>query len=534
MSLSGKLQYFESKVDGKQYPYAVCATDDSEKPKPLIVEVSPQAYDNLPRCVELTEKIAAIAVKHGESCVVLRATGRGNGLCQHYCEIDVFEAIEDVKAHYAIDPDKISITGFSMGGAGVWYLISHYPDYFSAAVPWSGYCDYRLWQKVGGLTVHMDEWEEPAWISKSAVFLLENLQYTPVWMVHGEWDRAPAGVPVQHSRQMATLMTQNGYDCKYTELQRLGHDTEDGVFEETIIWLIKQKKLRSPRHLAHTAYTLRHNSSYWASIEQFENYYGKAVINAQIVDKRRIEITTDNVKVFALSNPDTDETPDVKINGFLLPTVDLYSSGIFVKNGPNNWSFEAVKLSQGKRRTVSGPIGDMFFDNVLLVPGTTGTEEESYFLDYFATVVAPVYYRKNNGGVHRGGTPGENVVKLTAVKDIDITDNLLCQNNLILYGTHLTNSIIARLKDDLPISFGEKSIRVCNKEYSAEYCTVFAVLPHPFNPNRYIAIHGGVAPDSIVWGGMLNMNLLPDYIVYSKTKVLGWGFFNNEWKIAKE
>ena len=31
----GQLQYFQSKVDGKLHPCAVCATDTSDEPKPL-------------------------------------------------------------------------------------------------------------------------------------------------------------------------------------------------------------------------------------------------------------------------------------------------------------------------------------------------------------------------------------------------------------------------------------------------------------------------------------------------------------------
>ena len=165
----GQLQYFQSKVDGKLHPCAVCATDTSDEPKPLIVEVSPGALGNLPGAVELTEQIAEIAARHNQSCIVLRPTGRGSGsVYQNYGEIDLLEAIEHVAANYAIDRDRITITGSSMGGAATWYLISHYPDLFAGAAPFCGYCDYRLWEKPGGLTFHMHEWEIPSWCSRSA------------------------------------------------------------------------------------------------------------------------------------------------------------------------------------------------------------------------------------------------------------------------------------------------------------------------------------------------------------------------------
>jgi predicted peptidase len=43
-----------------------------------------------------------------------------------------------VDRSYAIDPKKVIVTGYSMGGQGTWYWADKYPDRFSAAVPVSG------------------------------------------------------------------------------------------------------------------------------------------------------------------------------------------------------------------------------------------------------------------------------------------------------------------------------------------------------------------------------------------------------------
>lgn len=58
----------------------------------------------------------------------------------------------------------------------------------------------------------------------------------------------------------------------------------------------------------------------------------------------------------------------------------------------------------------------------------------------------------------------------------------------------------------------------------------FVVFPHPENPERYVAVHGGATPDAISWGSHLAMHLLPDYIVYARGEMIDWGFWNNEWK----
>lgn len=43
-----------------------------------------------------------------------------------------------IEGKYAIDQKKVIVTGFSMGGAGVWYWADKYPERFSAAIPLAG------------------------------------------------------------------------------------------------------------------------------------------------------------------------------------------------------------------------------------------------------------------------------------------------------------------------------------------------------------------------------------------------------------
>ena len=55
--------------------------------------------------------------------------------------IDVLHAIEDVKAKYPIDSDRIVLYGFSMGGAGSWSIGAHYPDLWAAVQPGAGFAE---------------------------------------------------------------------------------------------------------------------------------------------------------------------------------------------------------------------------------------------------------------------------------------------------------------------------------------------------------------------------------------------------------
>jgi len=527
----GQLQYFRSSVDGQLHPCAVCATDTDPDPKPLIIEVSPGALHHLPGAVALTEEIAAIAAAEGRSCVVLRPTGRGPGsVYQNYGEVDVLEAIEHVAAHYAIDRARISITGSSMGGAAVWYLTSHYPDLFAAAAPFCGYCDYRLWEKPGGLTFHMHPWEEPSWQSRSAAFLVENLRHTSLWIVHGEWDRAVGGgVPVAHSRQMAGLLAKKGIAHTYTEVPRTGHGcrTPD-IWKQVIPWLLDQRKQDSPSHVSLVTSGLRHNRSYWVEIDQLAHYGASGEVDARRGGER-LTVRTEGVRTLSLGPIEEGTALEVIIDGQALGRLNLGRRQSFRRHQSGTWETGTFALRAEKRHQSSGPIGDLFYDGLLLVPGTSGSEEECFYNDWVAGH-ATGYFSSRNGGVHRGGIMGDNTVELPVVRDVDLRDDDRDGNNLLLYGTPSTNAVLRQFEGQLPLAFEGDAIRLADNLYRGERTAVCAVFPHPHNPQRYVAVHGGTAPDAICWGSHLDMQLLPDYLVYSEGEVLDWGFWDNNWQ----
>jgi pimeloyl-ACP methyl ester carboxylesterase len=535
----GQLQYFKSKVDHKLYPYAICLTDTSDDPveKPLIVEVSPGGWGNLPAAISRTETMATMAMEAGMSCIVLRPTGRGNGsLYQNYGEVDVLEAIDHVIQNHAIDQNRVTITGASMGGAATWYLITHYPDLFAAAAPFCGYCDYQLWEKPGGLTFHMHPWEEPSWQSRSAVRIIENLQHTPIWIVHGEWDRAVGGgVPVAHSRQMAEKLASLGYPYRYTEVPGTGHGCQTGeIWKQTIIWLLQQRKERHPKQVSLATYSLRHNRSHWVRIDQLEIYGQRSLVEAELKDNL-LRVQTRNVQTLSLGPISNHGPAALMIDDQQVGTVNSGVEKQFQRGVTGEWTEDGFDLSGQKKPQNAGPIGDLFFEQLLLVPGTTGSAEETFFNNWMADNTAS-YFRSWNGGVHRGGIVGDNAIDLTVVPDSDLNEkgelsSHLAEANLLLLGTYRSNAVLAQFEGRLPLIFSARGIQLGSQEYSGDNVAVLAIFPHPNHPYRYVAVHGGVRPDATTWGSHLHLQLLPDYIVYCEGEVLDWGFWSNQWEI---
>jgi predicted peptidase len=53
-------------------------------------------------------------------------------------EVAVMALLDSTLQRFNIDKKKVVVTGFSMGGAGVWHLAGKYPERFSAAIPVAG------------------------------------------------------------------------------------------------------------------------------------------------------------------------------------------------------------------------------------------------------------------------------------------------------------------------------------------------------------------------------------------------------------
>jgi predicted peptidase len=121
--------------------------------------------------------------------------------------------LDDVMARYRIDPDRVYLTGMSMGGRGTWYLAYRHPDRFAAIVPICAYSPITDWARG-----------------------LKNL---PVWVFHGDKDTV---VPISDSEDMVKALRAEGNDARFTVLPGRGHDIAD-VYDrpELYEWLLQHR-----------------------------------------------------------------------------------------------------------------------------------------------------------------------------------------------------------------------------------------------------------------------------------------------------
>lgn len=115
---------------------------------------------------------------------------------------------------YRIDPDRVYLTGLSMGGFGTWSWACSHPGRFAAIAPVCG----------GG---------EP--------LLADNLVNVPVWAFHGADDPV---VPVSSTIAMTDALQKAGGEVKVSIYPGVGHDSWRQAYadENLYQWLLAHSR----------------------------------------------------------------------------------------------------------------------------------------------------------------------------------------------------------------------------------------------------------------------------------------------------
>ena len=118
-----------------------------------------------------------------------------------------------VEQEFSIDPDRVYVTGISMGGHGTWDAVHLCPGRFAAAVPICGFFDRDI----------------------------EPMLKLPMWFFHGADDSV---VPVHHSRDAVAALRSAGAVVRYTEYHEVDHDSWVRAYDapELFEWMFKQRR----------------------------------------------------------------------------------------------------------------------------------------------------------------------------------------------------------------------------------------------------------------------------------------------------
>jgi predicted peptidase len=224
--------YVYTNETGETFPYRLGAPQFPEAGKkyPLILFLHGSGEcgtDNLKQIRVGLPALVRTLLKRPEPVMVLAPQSQaGNGWVKRLALTPDYAAAKEPAPALAValelcrylvaerqaDPDRLTITGLSLGGFGTWDAIQREPALFAAAIPICGGGDSRR---------------------------VRELKRLPIWLFHGRDDK---NVPVACGRRMAEALRQLGGRVKYTEYENAAHNVWDRVYADPAVidWLLKQ------------------------------------------------------------------------------------------------------------------------------------------------------------------------------------------------------------------------------------------------------------------------------------------------------
>jgi len=482
---------------------------------------SPQPYFlHVPQAVKTGKPLPAIVYLHGyapwldktnwhelsaglteqaeaRGYLAIAAFARSNTDFQSIGEWDTMHVLRLAGEKVKIDPDRVFLIGYSMGGAGVYTLAAHYPDVWAGGIVLCGRPRNYLWKDFDPARV--EPFKRHLLDLESGAPHVHNYLHIPFLVFQGTADVL---IDPAQAYRFVEDMARLELRAKLVRLDGQSHWIADETFStpQAFDWMDAQRRVAAPRNVRFKTYSLLYPRAWWLTIDAFERWGEPAEANATLQPGNKLDLTTHNVAILTLRPPKELADPKTPlaatVNG-AARKLEPDAEGRFVVN------LVARQLPElSKKPSLCGPIKDAFNDRFLLVYGTAGDKEATDRNRTLARQVQKEWYAFAKG--FRNPTPD------TAVSDAE-----MARSNLVLFGTPKTNALLAKMADKLPIRFTDEGYEILGKAYKAGETTgLMFIYPNPLAPERYIVVYDGQH-----YGDKLGENhkydLLPDFIVYS-------------------
>lgn len=474
--------------------------------------------------------------------IVLHPYGRYNNAFKFAGEIDVLEAIDAVRKQYRIDDDRISVRGFSMGGAAAWQFAVHYADRWFAANPGAGFSEtpafLRSFQQQ---TLSPTEYEQKLWHWYDCTDWSVNLRHCPTVAYSGDQD-----VQKQAADIMAEALAREGMRLTHVIGPNTKHSYHPGSRDEVerrMTSLAELGRQRFPSRIDFATYTLKYNRMHWLTVDGLHRHWEPARVTATLAGSppNSIQISTTNVTGLSLTFPagrsplPIAEPVRLSIDGTELQVPGNETDGswrvtLARKDGKPDgpWSLGELPNTLRKRHGLQGPIDDAFMDTFLFVaPSSTSPHAAVDQWTKAEMDRAIEQWRRH--------FRGQAQVKL----DREVTDEDLARCHVILWGDRASNRLLARLVDRLPIRWGDQELAVGSERFDASNHGLVMICPNPLNPDRYVVLNSGFTFREFTHlNNARQVAVLPDWAVVDLReppnavwpgKVVAADFFDEQW-----
>ncbi len=545
-----RLHGYVSALDGSLQPYGLRVSASYDGTKPVRLYVWLHGRDQ--RLTEATFPDRAQRVTPStsnpadEGQLQLDVYGRWNGIAYHWAgEADVFEAIAAVRQRYKIDPKRIILRGFSMGGCGAWHIALHHPGFFAAAEIGAGTWPSR--SQLPGFPAYQ---EGPLRIYENINDWSLNAFNLPIAGHGGENETGTSSIPppplgtksrgqLESSLHVRAQLENEGFPstgdpfdlrvpgtpARFFISKNTGHGTGPEVREKLDVFLKAHgdRGLVSADHIRFVTFTTRYPNSGWVTVEHLAKHYQRAEVNARRLDDgRRYEVTTQNIT--RLTIRETESATTLAIDGQTLTVKP--ASQLMIERSNGRWEMAKPVKGLHKIHALQGPIDDAFLSPFLLVrptgqPWNAAAHEQALrMLARFDRLYAK-------------GLRAHPRVK----DDKDVTAEDIAKYNLVLFGDPGSNRWIAKVEGKTPLRWTREKVSLGAQSYPAADHLPALVYPNPLAPRRYVVINSGMTIEDREYRGEYGMPRLGDYaILKAKAKeewpeVVAAGLFSETWQL---
>jgi poly(3-hydroxybutyrate) depolymerase len=536
---------YRSALDGELQPYVVYVPRSYRPDKPLSLVLVAHGL-NQPAELALRTVIGEAPDEHMDRGFAARhlpafpdqraflaaPLGYGNGGPRQLGEADLLAVLEDLERAYSIDPSRVSLTGYSLGGTVSFVVPLHYPDRFSAAAPLCGYPNLLSYESVR--SVPHEPWEDALLAKRYIVGYAENGLHLPLHIVHGGKD-GPG-----RSAVVADRYRKLGHPVIFDVQDDLDHNVWDYAYEDgrMIEWLKARRRPEAPARVRLVTGEYRYDRAYWLRLVAMQDANldspsrELASLDAEWrAGERALTIATRAVAAFAVDRwrAGALDAARAVVDGVSLELPSGEDEVFFERAADGSWSASTKEPPrEGRKRPgVAGPLDDALRHRLLVVYGTQSPS------DVEANRLVARHF--SSYGTWAGA-------RFPVKADTEVDDAELSGRSLVLVGRPETNRVTAAIAGALPVRFEPGAIVLRGERYAGDDLGVSLVYPSPRDPREYVVLHAGTTPQGTLASRHLP-ELAPDYLVYDQRlteargslllagrPVLAGGFFGDDWR----
>jgi hypothetical protein len=484
--------------------------------------------------------------------VQLDIFGRTNNAYRWAGEADVFEAVEAFRRAegYAgrgamLDPRRVVLRGFSMGGAGTWHLGLHHPDRWAVIGPGAGFSTTKGYTRLPDTL--------PTYVEKclhiyDAVDYAENAAAVPVVAYAGEKDPQ-----MQAGRNIEARLKPLGIPMTFLIAPDTEHKLTPEYAKKAEAEYAKyagpgRGREPAPPRVRFATYTTKYGRCDWLEITGMRQHYQRASVEATWAADG-FTVKTQNVRTLSLFAPGAKPLRGsgpvrIEIDGQSLSVPGPNFAVVELGRDGETWKVlqtltdlarqHRPATSLEKQSNMQGPIDDAFTDAFVCVRGTGAPWHEATG-------------RYTAGDLARFGREWDRFLRgaLPVKDDVAVTEADIREKHLILFGDPSSNRLIAKVLPGLPLTWTRDAVVLGGASgASAEHLPVL-IYPNPLNPQKYVVLNSGHTFHADAFRGT-NALLYPrlgDYALLRPTPteadplaaaVVTGGLFDEFWQLPRK